>query len=307
MSLIQRHLRTVPERMAGEKYRDWLERIDRHLCSVREATLEALPNARRKTCVECGDTFLCYVYGTRAERCCPCQRRKRREYMRSRYGVGRVKPGYPKIGFRFRTTFEVAAYVTEEKVECLLCGFSFRALAPHLARIHAVTAREYKEAVDLPLGVGLTGIETHRLQSAVGHQRIEEMKAAGVYDDQVAALIAGRRAGTIAPDRMSRVFHDDHVRSGKAAAASPNHPSKRFSTTKKVRVPCVGCGTIVLRTEMGAVTSRCQIKCRDCRHKVWLAWGERNPERRREIDQKASRKHCAKMKVAAKLKREQQR
>ncbi len=73
------------------------------------------------------------------------------------YERRRVLPGFPKEG-KFKTMAEVDAYLSGEKIQCLLCGKMFHMIgAQHLQLIHGLTADDYREQYGIPWGRGLIG------------------------------------------------------------------------------------------------------------------------------------------------------
>ena len=82
--------------------------------------------------------------------------------------------------------------MTTERVQCLECGQSFRALGPHLSRVHAMSARQYRARHDLPASYPLAADDLRAEQS----RRILEMHADGsLNNDPAAASAAARAAG----------------------------------------------------------------------------------------------------------------
>jgi hypothetical protein len=61
---------------------------------------------------------------------------------------------------RFETKAEIDDYLGGDKVRCLLCGKSLKALPTHIGRAHGVTADDYRERYGLPWRRGLCGAGT---------------------------------------------------------------------------------------------------------------------------------------------------
>ncbi len=77
---------------------------------------------------------------------------KRIEYERRR-----TLPGFPRE-VKCKTMKEVDAYLSGDKIQCLLCGRWFdNSGSSHLIRIHGVTADDYKKRCGIPWGRGLIG------------------------------------------------------------------------------------------------------------------------------------------------------
>lgn len=71
------------------------------------------------------------------------------------------------------TKAEVERYFSGEKIECLICGKLFMALATHLIRVHSMDVDEYKEMFNLPWGHGLVCSATKRKQANALKKRID--------------------------------------------------------------------------------------------------------------------------------------
>lgn len=82
-------------------------------------------------------------------------------------------PGYPVDPKPF-TLEEVRAYFSGDRITCLRCGKSYRRLAIHLPRIHALSEDEYRSMYGLPWRRGLTCDASHAAYSAATKQRIAE-------------------------------------------------------------------------------------------------------------------------------------
>lgn len=78
-------------------------------------------------------------------------------------------PGFPVTAL-FATREEVDAYLTGDRITCLLCGYSFKGLAPHVEGAHDMSADEYRERYGLPYQRGLVCAETSAARSAHSKQ-----------------------------------------------------------------------------------------------------------------------------------------
>ncbi len=65
-----------------------------------------------------------------------------------------VIQGYPWQG-QFETLEEVKDYLSEDRIDCLLCGRALKSLSMHLARIHGISCDRYKEQFGIPYTCGL--------------------------------------------------------------------------------------------------------------------------------------------------------
>ena len=61
----------------------------------------------------------------------------------------KILPGFP-ISPRPFSVADIEAYLSGDKIVCLLCGKSYKKLVPHLKRIHNVLKDEYKDMYGLP-------------------------------------------------------------------------------------------------------------------------------------------------------------
>ncbi|MFF2123503.1 MucR family transcriptional regulator [Kitasatospora sp. NPDC058184] len=99
---------------------------------------------------------------------------------------------------------------TDGLVTCLECGRRFRSLAPHLARVHEMSAAQYRAQHALPAGATLMATDVRSTLSAT---RIEAMAT----DPD---LLAPMRAAAPAPDVLAR-------RSAAARAGTDGLPAVR--------------------------------------------------------------------------------
>jgi hypothetical protein len=76
------------------------------------------------------------------------------------------------------------------RLECLECGSWYRLLAPHLAAAHHITSAEYREAHQLPRGLGLRGRDLADRAREQGRDRY------AAREDIRAAMADGRPGGT---------------------------------------------------------------------------------------------------------------
>lgn len=77
-----------------------------------------------------------------------------------------VLPGYP-VEPRPFTKDEIDAYLSGDRIVCLLCGQKRRSLGTHIGPIHNVTVDEYKTMFGLPWRTGLACSETRVMHSEI--------------------------------------------------------------------------------------------------------------------------------------------
>lgn len=66
----------------------------------------------------------------------------------------------------FETKEQVNNYFSGEKIECLLCGKEYKALACHIIRVHKTSPDNYRGLFGLPLSRGLVAEDTRDKQAA---------------------------------------------------------------------------------------------------------------------------------------------
>lgn len=84
-------------------------------------------------------------------------------------------PNFPSKN-KFTCREEVDEYFSGEKIQCLLCGYLYKGLAPHLLQSHNMTDDEYRDMYDLPYKRGLVGTKTRFLHSESTKRRFQENK-----------------------------------------------------------------------------------------------------------------------------------
>lgn len=84
-----------------------------------------------------------------------------------------VLPGYP-IAPRPFTRDEINAYLSGDRVTCMLCGKAYKKIGIHLKTIHSVEVDEYRAMYGLPWRTGLTGEETREKHSVIAKRMLAE-------------------------------------------------------------------------------------------------------------------------------------
>jgi hypothetical protein len=101
----------------------------------------------------------------------------------------------PLFGFPIKSKFAslkaIHEYLNGERITCLICGRSFKALLGHITR-HGVNADEYKERFGLPFRTGLTSSGTKAKNKANGEKHIS-LLASIRTPESMAAMRAGAR------------------------------------------------------------------------------------------------------------------
>jgi len=106
------------------------------------------------TCKRCGAPFIAH---SPARRYCSteCQKLHYKE-------TGRAKDSWTRANQKVQQK-NWDTY-SDEKQKCLICGAWVKAPAMHAYQAHGVTAHEYKEAFNIPYGVGLLPEELKKIK-----------------------------------------------------------------------------------------------------------------------------------------------
>ena len=122
---------------------------------------------------------------------------KKLDHSRRAAGRRRIMPGYP-IETVFKRPEDVWEYLNGDRITCLRCGKSYKALPTHLP-IHGWTAERYQEFYGLPWRTGLTSSGTKQLKRKNGIRLYREGIAFGgepgtAYLDKAYAAPRRKRA-----------------------------------------------------------------------------------------------------------------
>lgn len=81
-----------------------------------------------------------------------------------------VLSGFPRTT-PFSCTQEVAEYLRQDQLTCLLCGKLYTVLTQHITRIHNLSSYQYKQMFRIPLHSGLRGQQYKETMSQKATQR----------------------------------------------------------------------------------------------------------------------------------------
>jgi hypothetical protein len=84
-----------------------------------------------------------------------------------------VLPGFP-ARIPFSTNAEIEAYLTGEKIQCLLCGKMFKDVGKHVSAQHRIPPDEYRSRYGIPWGRGLCCAESSMRYSETVAKRLED-------------------------------------------------------------------------------------------------------------------------------------
>ncbi len=149
---------------------------------------------------------------------------------RREYEKRKIMPGFPKEG-KFKTMAEVEAYISGEKIQCLLCGKWFKLLgATHLNRIHEITLDDYRERYGIPWKAGLAGKSTRKKYSIKAKIQLAEGQLRSPvkgepFPTKKRSII--RKAPPCIRDRMKKWRRDDYE-------AVPERMRERKCTIREV-------------------------------------------------------------------------
>ncbi len=138
----------------------------------------------------------------------------------------RILPGYPKT-HKFTKKKEVDDYLSGEKVVCLLCGKSYKALVSHLS-VHNITVEEYRERYGISQTKGLVGYLTSETISRNSKRAFDEGKYQLDYCKTKAAN-SPRRYSKPQSSSPQKYTDDDYwevLRLGMEAAKHPREVSR---------------------------------------------------------------------------------
>jgi hypothetical protein len=150
----------------------------------------------------------------------------------------------------FKTLAEVRAYLSGEKVRCLMCG-----LHTHVQRAH-MPVDEYKASFGIPQTYGLVGVYTKALLSVASKTRQQQLPP----EERIEAL-AARSSGSRAPRRP----HNEATRAMYRANGLRNVAIIREKQKICVTVPCVTCGAPLERKAVAAAHKN--MRCSVCKVK----------------------------------------
>ncbi len=83
-----------------------------------------------------------------------------------------VLPGFPMKPRPF-SKVEIDQYFSGDKIQCFVCGKTYKRLGLHLAT-HSLTEDDYRKLYGLPWRRGLCGTDAFQAYSAAAKRRIEE-------------------------------------------------------------------------------------------------------------------------------------
>ena len=103
-----------------------------------------------------------------------------------------VLHGFPYDG-KFKDIEEVNQYLSGDRIQCLLCGKSYKLLATHIMTIHGVTVDQYKEKYGIPWEYGLSSSGTRKKMAINAKEGIKSGRLMCGVDEMSDAQINKQR------------------------------------------------------------------------------------------------------------------
>lgn len=105
-------------------------------------------------------------------------------------------PGYP-VKEKFKSREAVENYLSDDRITCLICGRSYKALGGHLKVAHGISGDEYKDMFNIPYNYGLARETTRKKFSDIAKNRAADPKFAKQLEKNRDKINAMREAGTL--------------------------------------------------------------------------------------------------------------
>jgi hypothetical protein len=146
---------------------------------------------------------------------------------------------------KFQTLEEVREYLSGDRIECLVCGKTYRRLQYKHLEMHGLDADGYRERFGIPWTFSLTS------------EASREATRNSIGEKQLAALATTKREGGKVGQR-----HRKPCPAVASKWADDAERGREASARRRVEVPCSGgCGAIMTTTALTAVQP---IYCERC-------------------------------------------
>lgn len=132
-----------------------------------------------------------------------------------------VAEGFPKEE-KFSTLEEIHEYLGGDRITCLLCGKSFKALCGHLSKIHKMSTDDYKDRYGLPFRSGLQIGELTDLYRDRGKSPMQLAHLASIRTPEAIALLRA----SVATQRTSHAKRLQTKENVKKSPPSVDHFTK---------------------------------------------------------------------------------
>jgi predicted transcriptional regulator/predicted RNA-binding Zn-ribbon protein involved in translation (DUF1610 family) len=164
--------------------------------------------------------------------------------------------GFPQEG-KFKTMGEVKAYLSGEKIQCLLCGKVFKMLGAHLVKSHGMDADGYRDHFGIPSTFGLSGTLTHSRFSAA--RKLENAKNPEAVMERLKMAHAALRLSKGTPRRAFPALTDSRRKASKSNSLMCSLP-----TDDLVETHCSKCGVPIRRSTHSIKLLGHRLTCNDC-------------------------------------------
>lgn len=105
----------------------------------------------------------------------------------------------------FANKDDIANYFSGDRIECLICHKSFKALAPHIKAAHGINVDQYKAKFGLPWSKGLCGCKTaDKLRD-----KAETLRAEGKILTGIVSLEHSKKVHKRGPRRITPLHSKD--------------------------------------------------------------------------------------------------
>jgi hypothetical protein len=195
-----------------------------------------------------------------------------------------ILPGFPWRG-QFATPEEARRYVSHEKLQCLICGKSYKSLGSHINRIHELDETSYKQQFGIPYTVGLVSAPTAKRHAEEYAKRISPQERLAYVASARASLKQEVESGISECREVVSSVYNQRVQRITSVNEAPSCSRS-----------CFLCGNIVSVQASRVFYKDEMIRCEECisprsrkpykmrpddRDKL-RQWAEDNPERERE-------------------------
>lgn len=127
---------------------------------------------------------------------------------------------------RFKNNEEVQNYFNQKRLNCLICGKTYKSLGSHLCRTHDITVDEYKEIFNIPWGESLACQSTRQKQAENLSRRVESGSMPRVDPKVLVELHRNK------PKRKIRDYHIDRLKDIQDLAAAAHHNASKEKVLK---------------------------------------------------------------------------
>lgn len=237
--------RTTPPKKSGPRHPREVAApsVREHWRKIAQAGAARFSRQTTAACPKCGAEFQTSAGHAAQRRLCldcttPASRQSRLRKMALKAEGPQGPPAHYDVPFE--TMEQVDAYLSGDKIQCLLCGERMQTLHKHLRHKHGVTSDDYRIQFGIPYKRGLQSAK-HKALASASKTPADTERILRAGRERKAAIAAGAKTPrSIKP--VIPAVRDQH-RKRNAAGGPAAHT--------KIPIPCVKCGipvqTILLR------------------------------------------------------------